>query len=145
MNNGESSIRNGKARSNQIMATQTSQLDPAVVEAEVLEIVRELLREAGRGDRAVHVTVNSFCERDLGLASLELVELMVRCEARFEIVLPDHIAEEAETPAGWVKAILEGGQESEAKAAYRISPPRLDALSEPASARTLVESASCAF
>ena len=63
------------------MATQTSQLDPAVVEAEVLEIVRELLREAGRGDRAVHVTVNSFCKRDLGVASLELVELMVRCEA----------------------------------------------------------------
>ncbi len=121
------------------MATPTAQLDPAIVEAEVLEIVRELLREAGRAGSAAHVTVSSYCERDLGLASLELVELMVRCEARFEIVLPDHIAEEAETPAGWVKAILEGGQEAEAKAAYRISPPRLDALSEPVSARTLAD------
>ena len=118
-------------------AVQDSRLEPAAVEEQVLEIVRELLRE--RGDAIGNVTLNSHFERDLGLASLELVEFMVRCEARFEIVLPDSIAEEAETPARWVKAILEGGHEAEAKGAYRISPPRTDALSEPAAARTLAD------
>ena len=73
------------------------------------------------------------------MASLEMVELMVRCEARFEVELPEHMAEEAETPAGWVKAILEGGRDAETKAAYRISPPRLDAISEPTSATSLID------
>jgi acyl carrier protein len=120
------------------MDTQ-AQMDPAAVEQQVLDIVRELLRDGGRESDAASVSPTSHFERDLGMASLELVELMVRCEARFEVELPEHMADEAETPAGWVKAILEGGRDAETKAAYRISPPRLDALTEPTSAASLID------
>ncbi len=115
------------------------QLDPAAVEKQLLDIIAKLLRESGKERAAEKVSLHSSLERDLGLASLELVELMVRCESRFEVELPDHIAEEAETPAGWAQAILEGGQEAEAKVTYRISPPRLDGLTEPTGASSLVD------
>lgn len=116
-----------------------TRLEPSAVEAQVLEIVRVLLRETGREEAADSVTLHSSFEQDLGIGSMGLVELMVRCESRFEVELPDRIAEQAGTPAAWVKAILEGGQEITTSAAYRITPPRLDALGEPTAAKTLVE------
>ena len=121
------------------MATATAQLRASAVEAEVLEIIRGLLRETGKAELAESVTRNSSFERDLGLGDPDLVELILRCEERLEVELPDRIAEEADTPAAWVKAILEGGREAEIKSVYRIPPPPLDALSEPVTAKTLVE------
>ena len=121
------------------MSTQAPQLEAAVLETRILEIVRELLADVGRPQAAARVTLTSSFERDLGLASLDLVELLVRCEARLDIELPDEIAEQAETPAAWVRAILQGGQETAAKSQYRIVPPSREALPVPVSARTLVE------
>lgn len=121
------------------MATETTQAEPSAVESQFLDIVRELLREMGRPEVAESAAVSSSFERDLGIGSLDLVELMVRCEGHFEVELPDHIAEEAETPAAWIKAILEGGQEAEAASAYRISPPPTESPAEPVSAKTLVD------
>src|SRR5713226_3545540 len=88
----------------------TPSLEPAQaasVEAEILEIVRELLRELGSHRAAEAATLHSSFDRDLGLGSLERVELLVRCESRFNVRLPDEIAQRAETPAEWVRAILE--------------------------------------
>ncbi len=119
------------------MGTAAPQVDSAAVEAQVLEMVRELLREKGRP--AAAVGLHSSFEQDLGLASMDLAELAARCESRFEVELPSDLAETAETPAAWVRAILEGGEEAAAKPVYRIPPPRTDALSEPVSARTLME------
>ncbi len=121
------------------MATPTTQLDYAAVEAQVLEIVRELLREKTRPEAAASVGLVSSLEQDLGLTSPDLVELSARCQARFEVELPGDVADRADTPAAWVQAILEAGREAEAKVVYRIPPPRIDALSEPVSARTLID------
>ena len=80
----------------------------------MLQIVRELLTELGSVRAAESVTLRSSLERDLGLGSLEMVELLVRTEAHFNVRLPDRIAEEADTPGEWVRAIAGGEQEAPA-------------------------------
>jgi len=58
-------------------------------EERVLEVVRELAREL-RGDRAARaVTPSASLERDVGLGSLERVELFTRLETAFGRVLDD--------------------------------------------------------
>jgi fatty-acyl-CoA synthase len=121
------------------MTTTSKQLDGSSAEEQVLEIVRELLIELGSERAATNTTLHSSLERDLGLGSLERVELLVRSEARFNTHLPDEIAQEAETPADLVRAVLESGREKGAKTRYRIIQPAREAPPPPASATTLVE------
>jgi acyl carrier protein len=121
------------------MATTPKQLDGSAIEEQVLEIVRELLNELGSSRAAHTASLDSSLERDLGLGSLERVELLVRCEARFSTHLPDEIAQEAETPADWVRALVEGGSKQTAQRRYRIVQPAREAPPPPTSARTLVE------
>jgi fatty-acyl-CoA synthase len=121
------------------MATPAQELTPAILESKLVEIVRELLADLEKPHLAARVAPHASFERDLGLGSLDLVELVVRVESRLDIELPDEIAEQAETPAGWAKAILQGGQETKARPQYRIVPPSREALPAPAGARTLLE------
>jgi acyl carrier protein len=121
------------------MATTSKQLDGSSVEEQVLEIVRELLTELG-SERAAHTaTLGSSLERDLGLGSLERVELLVRSEARFNTHLPDEIAQQAETPADLARAVVEGGTDTVAKTRYRIVQPTREAPPPPTDAQTLVK------
>ena len=121
------------------MASSTTQLAPYAVEEQVLQIVRELLRELGSRRAAEAVALEASFDRDLGLGSLERVELLVRCEAHFGVQLPDETAQEAETPAEWVRAILRGGAGIEERPRYRIVPPQRQAPPAPENAVTLVE------
>ena len=90
------------------MATPAAQ--PSQQSSEMLAIVRELLTELGSHQAAQNVTINSSFDRDLGLGSLERVELLVRAEKRYGCRLPDEIAQRAETPAEWIEALANGGQ-----------------------------------
>ncbi len=121
------------------MAAPTTPLEARLVEAQVLEILAGLLRERGNQRAVAGLTAQSSFDRDLGLASLDLVELVVRCEARLDIELPDDIADQADTPAAWVRAILQGGLEAEAKTVYRVVPPSRAAEPPPSSCSTLVD------
>ena len=121
------------------MATTPRQLEPSLIEVQVLEIFRELLTELGSHQAAESVSLHSSLERDLGLGSLERVELLVRCEARFNTRLPDEVAQLADTPADWVHAVLEGHKDSAHKPRYRIQQPEREAPPPPETARTLVE------
>ncbi len=121
------------------MAATSPVLEASAVETQFLDLVRELLAELDRPHALAKVSMIASFERDLGMASLDLVELLVRCEIRFEVRLPDSIAEEAETPEGWVRAILAGGREEADGEAYRIDPPSGAAPPEPVRAATLVE------
>jgi acyl-CoA synthetase (AMP-forming)/AMP-acid ligase II/1-acyl-sn-glycerol-3-phosphate acyltransferase/acyl carrier protein len=121
------------------MATTPKQLDGSSIEEQVLGIVRELLIELGSERAAHHATLHSSLDRDLGLGSLERVELLVRSEARFQTHLADEIAQEAETPADLVRAVLEGGSGTVAKTRYRIVQPTREAPPPPTSAASLVE------
>jgi acyl carrier protein len=76
------------------------------VEEKVLEIIRQLVMDLGV-DRAIRaVTLDASLDRDLGLGSLERVELLVRVEKAFSIQIPDHLVAEAETPRDLAHAIL---------------------------------------
>ncbi|TAM83958.1 MAG: hypothetical protein EPN47_03890 [Acidobacteria bacterium] len=122
------------------MSTTPRQIDAAQLEEQMLQIVRELLTELGSLRAAESVTLGSSLERDLGLGSLEMVELLVRTEAHFNVRLPDRITEEAGTPGDWVRAIA-GGEEEAAAASqrYTIRQPARVAPPPPDSARTLIE------
>ena len=88
------------------MATPTAQLDRADVRKRVLEIIRNLLQELGSQGAIALVSGNSQLDRDLGLGSLERVELMARLESAFKICLPDRVSSEANTPEELSLAIL---------------------------------------
>ena len=80
--------------------------DPSTVEQEVLQTVRQLLESLGGSRALAAVDVGASLERDLGLGSLERVELVSRLEAVFAIELPESVLSESETAADLVRAIL---------------------------------------
>jgi fatty-acyl-CoA synthase len=87
------------------LATPSTQLDAADLREQVVEVIRLLLAELGshRALRGVQGSAN--LDRDLGLGSLERVELMTRLEASFGIRLPDQVVAEADTVDDVVAAI----------------------------------------
>lgn len=109
------------------------------VEEQILEVVRELLTELGSERAAANLTMDSLLERDLGLGSLERVELLVRLEARFKTRLPEETAQEAECPADWARAIFDGARPAARGSRYRILQPDREAPEAPAAARSWPE------
>jgi acyl carrier protein len=113
------------------------------VEEQTLDVIRGLLIELGSYRAAESLSLRSSFDKDLGLGSLERVELLVRCEARFNTRLPDEVAQSGETPADWVKALRNGEPQVEAAprtaTRYRIQQPARDAPPAPESATTWVE------
>ena len=92
------------------MSTRT--LERQQVEKETLSLVRELLAELGSHEAAARVALDSSFDRDLGLGSLERVELLIRTERRLGVRVPEMLAQRADTPAEWVRSLFEGEQPS---------------------------------
>ena len=88
------------------MATTLRQLDQPGVRERVLEVVRGLLEELGSLGAVAGLSVTSNLDRDLGLGSLERVELLTRLEQAFDLRLPDTLTAEADTPEELIQAIL---------------------------------------
>ncbi|HET8921416.1 MAG TPA: AMP-binding protein [Candidatus Acidoferrum sp.] len=88
------------------MATPTTQLDHLTARERVLDVVRELLEELGSQGALPLLNGSSQLDRDLGLGSLERVELLARLETAFKIRLPDRVTSEANTPEDLARAIL---------------------------------------
>src|SRR5262249_15390979 len=86
------------ASTRKTLATPTTQIDPSALRARVLEVVRQLLLELGSQRVLPSLSLASNLDRDLGLGSLERVELVARLESEFGIRLPDLAAAEASTP-----------------------------------------------
>src|SRR5215831_7687264 len=124
------------------MATTNNGAVTGAIEEEVLKVVRELLDELGSQRAAPEVTLQSSFERDLGLGSLERVELLVRCEARFNARLPDEVAQRADTPGEWVEALVKDphGRKGEPTGKrYQIQQPAREAPPAPVSATNWLE------
>ncbi|MGH9395420.1 MAG: AMP-binding protein [Terriglobia bacterium] len=121
------------------MPTIPKQVEAGSVEGQILAVVRELLLELGSTRAAEGLSMESLLDRDLGLGSLERVELLVRLEARFKTRLPEEVAQEAETPSDWARAIFDGVDPSAGRARYRIVQPAREAPEAPASAVTWPE------
>jgi 1-acyl-sn-glycerol-3-phosphate acyltransferase len=110
---------------------------PADVEARVLAVVRELVAETG-GERAVRaVGPQASLERDLGLGSLERVELLLRLENVFGRSLADG-ALEVDTPAGLAQAL--GGAAAAGREASHARGPAPQPAAAAIDARTIPES-----
>jgi acyl carrier protein len=96
-----------------------------VVRERVLEAIRGLLEELGSQGALPMLNLGSQLDRDLGLGSLEHVELLARLETAFGVRLPDRVASEANTADSLVSAILEAPgapvEEAEAGSALRAS------------------------
>ncbi len=88
------------------MATPITQLDRSTVRERVLEVIRGLLDELGSQGALPMLNAASQLDRDLGLGSLERVELLARLETAFNLRLPDRVASEANTPEDLTRAIL---------------------------------------
>jgi 1-acyl-sn-glycerol-3-phosphate acyltransferase len=88
------------------VATPATQLDAAEVRERVLEVIRSLLEELGSRGALPMLSGASQLDRDLGLGSLERVELLARLETAFGVRLPDQVVAEANTPEDLAKALL---------------------------------------
>ena len=107
------------------MATTTTQLDSSGTRERVLEVIRRLLTELGSQGVLPMLNPGSLLDRDLGLGSLERVELLARLESEFGVRLPDSVAAEANTPDDLARAIASApgadAQAEDAPSALRAS------------------------
>ena len=107
------------------VATPATQLDHPAVRARVLEVIRGLLEELGSQGALPMLSLASQLDSDLGLGSLERVELLARLETAFGVRLPDRVSAEANTPEDLARAIFAApggiGEDTEPESALRAS------------------------
>ncbi len=110
----------------------------SAVEDRVLEVVTELVGELRVAGPPTHAHLDDTLERDLGISSLERVELLVRLEQAFGVRLGDAAMADAETSRDLALAITCADPD----AGDAIPAPRAEteaATAPPQAARTLVE------
>ena len=76
-----------------------------VLQRRVLELVGQLVAELRPGSAAAGINPDDSLERDLGLGSLEQVELLSRIERATGIRVPDTVLGNADTPADLARAV----------------------------------------
>ena len=113
------------------MATSTTKLDPRAVHEQLLDVVRGLLNELGNLRAEQTVNIGSHLERDLGLGSLERVELLLRLERALSVRLPDRVMAQAETLSD-VAAALVSADFAAALGTHRAAPVSAAAKSQAA-------------
>jgi fatty-acyl-CoA synthase len=111
-----------------VSATGTKLERAASVEAQTLATVRQLLVELGGSRGLEELTARgaaAHLERELGLGSLERVELMVRLGNVSGVRLPDRVVAEAETVQDLADALLrENSGENAGAATHPANLPR---------------------
>jgi len=89
------------------MASTSQQLDQELLRGRVLGIAREVLEELGNLHAVGTLRCESHLEHDLGLGSLERVELLVRLGSAFHLRLADSVVAQANYRRGCSCAIAE--------------------------------------
>src|SRR5690242_1501983 len=77
---------------------------PGAIDDEVLDVVARLVAELS-GGAARRPTLQDSLDRDLGISSLERVELLLRLEHAFGVRLPDSVMAGAGTPQDLITAL----------------------------------------
>ncbi len=109
------------------------------IDEEVIDVVRQLLIESGGHREAGLLTSAASFERDLGLGSLERVELLIRIEKHFSVSLPDTTISEAETPSDLAKIVSNAGPSGGYQTRTRSKILKSGAAQTIRPARTLTE------
>jgi acyl carrier protein len=107
------------------------------LDRQVLDIVDELVAEL-TGAKGSRSSLDDSLDRDLGITSLERVELLLRLERAFGVRLVDEVMAEAATPKDLVVALLRATPDS-AAATPRARAPAAGGTTVPATARSLVD------
>jgi len=110
------------------MASPVRQFDAAVDQERLLEVVRALVAELGHGASLPLVGLSAHLDRDLGLGSLERVELLLRLEKAFSVRLDERVLSEAETVRDLISA-LDVSNDAHTESAQRASAPSVAASS----------------
>jgi acyl carrier protein len=113
-------------------------VERAPAEASVLGLVNAFVAELDTTPMRGHVAPEDALDRDLGLGSLERVELLGRLEAAFGVTIPDSVLSEAESVRDLITAVLAG----DVTRARATAPPTIShaaGLSAPGSAQTLLD------
>jgi 1-acyl-sn-glycerol-3-phosphate acyltransferase len=112
-------------------------LDRAPAEDRALALVDAFVAELGTTPVRGHVAPGDVLDRDLGIGSLERVELLARLEQAFGLVFPDSVLGEAESVHDLLTAVLAGGAPAAGPAAAAV--PIAAGVPAPDSARTLID------
>jgi fatty-acyl-CoA synthase len=78
-----------------------------VIEQQLLQLVRQFIRELRSDSEAHIVTVESHIDKDLALGSLERVELLMRIEQHFNRHLPEDLLLNANTISDLLTSLLQ--------------------------------------
>ncbi|MBI2207593.1 MAG: AMP-binding protein [Candidatus Rokubacteria bacterium] len=103
----------------------------------MLDVVEHLVTEVGSRSERGGVALDDALDRDLGLGSLERVELLSRLEHAFGVALDDHVLAEAGTPRELASAVL--AARPPLPVAPEVAAPLAAGPPAPATARTLVD------
>jgi fatty-acyl-CoA synthase len=87
------------------MVSPARRINAAADEERVLDVVRELAAELGHESAVRSASSTSHLDRDLGLGSLERVELLLRLEKSFGARLDEQVLAEAETVQDLISAL----------------------------------------
>ena len=121
------------------MPDRTSPPDgDAALQRRVLDLVGQLVAELRPGSAAAGVNPDDSLERDLGLSSLEQVELLSRIERATGVRVSDAVPGTAETPADLVRAVV-AAEPDGAQTLPPVRPAPGTAAAAPESAETLVD------
>ncbi|MBI3802927.1 MAG: AMP-binding protein [Nitrospirae bacterium] len=120
------------------MATQRSTDLKLLVEQKVLGVLREFLGEMGMDRAGRALSPDASLDRDLGLGSLERVELLLRIEKAFAVKIPEQLIAEARTVRDLAAAVLQAESPDRPVSSAPL-PVLSEATPPPASAATLME------
>ena len=117
--------------------------DDTALRRRVLDLVGQLVAELRPGSAAAGINPDDSLERDLGLGSLEQVELLGRIEQATGVRVSDTVLGAVDTPAELVRAVLAAGPGAAETPRSRTAPagrPGLGtAAAAPDTAETLVD------
>ena len=113
-------------------------IERPTVEDRVRALVDTFVAELGTTPVRGRVALDDVLDRDLGIGSLERVELLTRLEQAFDVRLPDSVLGEAESIRDLLAAVLAGGEPSGAGVVDTVAPIAAGTPA-PDSARTLID------
>ncbi len=107
----------------------------------LLQVMQELVSELRpSASRTLALHLDSSLDADLGLDSLARVELISRLEQRFNVILPQRVFAEAESPRDLLRAITSAqGRRKVYPASRLVEPVAAEAENFPQDAATLIE------